>query len=324
MTQPMIGVHLLTEFVFCARAGLCTRDTDPEEERPAPANLNFLPDWDEREIEFALHERANRAFRWIAGAVAAMIAAYVLELLKTKFWPWLAITVSATCFIVCGLACWDAIVLFSRLLAARRAKPREPDLAGPEEQRIDWWELRKAGYLPVKNDAPYVDEGLGLLGRPWRVLRLGSRSIPVFCRDDDGPIRFQHRVRIAAYCHLLTVCEGGESPFGIVLNRSTRKGVALLIEPGKALGIFHGSLKQARRVIRNNDDGEWPSAPKATLCYGCPHGKPVLAQEPFCSNGIPLEMISTVGGDGRNYHSRCGDRFGEIPPHEKALRLGLC
>ena len=60
MKQPIIGVHLLTEFTFCSRAGLCTREATTDDEPESPANLNFLPDLDEQEIRQAIHQRGIR------------------------------------------------------------------------------------------------------------------------------------------------------------------------------------------------------------------------------------------------------------------------
>ena len=72
MKQPIIGVHLLTEFTFCSRAGLCTRETTTDEEPESAANLNFLPDLDEQEIRQAIHQRGIRGLGF---AFASLISA---------------------------------------------------------------------------------------------------------------------------------------------------------------------------------------------------------------------------------------------------------
>lgn len=323
----MVGVHLLTEFVFCPRAGLCTREMVTEDEPDSPANLNFLPDLDEDEMRAAVRRRTAHALRFAAGSAAAMGIALVLQRNPAGLWPWAALVGAASCLVGCLHALSDCVVLGLRLRAARRAVPGEPDLAGAGEQPVDWWALRRAGYEPVKNVEALVDPGLGLAGRPWRVLRLGGRRIPVFRRDDDGPVKLQHRVRLAAYCHLLETCEGCQAPFGILLNRETRRGVAVLVPPGGAGSVFGVALDRARAAIRDAGAGKKPPKPRPALCRGCPHGRPYRispeGDQPFTAGGIPLPLVAARGLDGHFYHSHCGDRFGETPPHERAVQLGL-
>ena len=326
-TLPIIGVHLLTEFVFCSRAGLCTRETFSEDEPVSPANLNFLPDLDENEMRETLRNRRIRALKYSLGSLVAMIVAVVLRANWGGIWPWVAFTVALTCFLGCLHSLLDCVILGFRLWAARRAIPGEPDLAGTEEQPINWWALRRAGYEPIKYTDSLTDMTAGLSGRPWRVLRRGGERIPVFRRDDDGPVKRQHRIRLAAYCHLLETCEGCKAPFGILLNRETRGGIAVLIPSGGAEAIFGDALERARAAIRDAEAGKKPPKPKPVLCRGCPHGKPcrvsLEGDQPFSAGGIPLQLHAVKGLDGHLYHSHCGDRFGETPPHDRAIRLGL-
>lgn len=325
--QPIIGVHLLTEFTFCSRAGLCTRETTTDEEPEPPANLNFLPDLDEQEIRQAIHQRGIRGLGFAFASLISAALALALRQYAVSGWPWLAFLMAATCLVGCLHACLDAAILARRLWTARRAKPGEPNLSGPEEQPVEWWSLRKAGYEPIKLQGNLIDETIGVSGKPWRVLRRGNHRIPVFRRDDDGPVRFQHRVRIAAYCHLLRISEGAEAPFGILLNRETRSGIAILISPESALKILLPELERARRVIVDSEKGKKPLRPKPGLCRGCPHGKPVAVsadgEQTFNSRGVPLPILARRAYDGRQFHCHCGDRFEDIPPHEKAVSLGL-
>lgn len=327
MKQPILGVHLLTEFAFCSRAGLCTRETTTEDEPEPPANLNFLPDLDDEEIRQAIRLRGIRGLGFAAVSLVALTLALGLRHLAVGDWPWIALLVATTSLVGCLHACLDAAILIQRLWAAQRAKPGEPDMNGPEEQPVEWWSLRKVGYEPIKLQDRLIDETLGVSGKPWRVLRLGSKRIPVFRRDDDGPVRFQHRLRIAAYCHLLRVCEGAEAPFGILLNRATRRGIAILNSPESALKMLVPELEWTRRVILDSEKGNKPPRPKPSLCRGCPHGKPVEVasdgEQIFVSQGVPLPIIARRSHNGRQFHCHCGDRFEDIPPHEKAIRLGL-
>jgi hypothetical protein len=326
-SKPIIGVHLLTEFVFCPRAGLCTQETVSEEEPEAPANLNWLPDLDEEEIRLAIQDRSQRALFFAICALVAMLIAIGIQRLELRFWPWVALVGVTTSLVACFHSMWEAMILTYRLSIARRAKPDEPNLGGDPEQEVEWWSLRKAGFDPVKPQANYRDDSLVIVGKPWRVLRRGSYRIPVFRREDNGPVRLQHRVRIAAYCHLLRVCEGMESPYGILLDRKTRMGLAILMTPESALEIVQLELVRARAVITHMKQGEKPPRPNPSLCRGCPHGKPIRVpldgDQPFTADGRRLPIVARRSRDGRQFHCHCGDRFEEVPPHDSAVTLGL-
>ena len=60
---PQIGVHVLTEFVFCPRAGVVAfeqeRD-DSGQDIDTPPRLDFLPDFSVRLIEDTLQKTWNR------------------------------------------------------------------------------------------------------------------------------------------------------------------------------------------------------------------------------------------------------------------------
>jgi hypothetical protein len=254
---------------------------------------------------------------------------FALYLQKTGsiLWSWLVALGGTTSLAGCFQEISNIVILRFRLRAADRATPGVPDLNGPNEQKVEWWSLRKAGYEPVVYPEALFDPNLGLVGKPWRVLRLGDQRIPIFRREDDGPIFFQHRVRMAAYCHLLEVTEGMTSPFGILLDRKTRQGTALLFTEQDRANLLHSALQKARQVIAKDEQGKKPSAPKPTFCRGCQHGKPVAfhadESNPNKKRGISLPVFPLQAESGRLYHCHCGDRFQEMPPHEKVGLLGL-
>ena len=109
--------------------------------------------------------------------------------------------------------------LIEPLLALRRialaAKPKTVELPLIAVESANWWELLAAGYQSVAYPAPLKDESSRLCGRPWRVLRHGGLRIPVIkvSRQNgtgDVELRETHRVRLAAYRHLLVLCEAAE------------------------------------------------------------------------------------------------------------------
>src|SRR5208283_5262191 len=120
-----------------------------------------------------------------------------------------------------AIVAWKAIPVFEKALrlAWRQrlcltAQPREPDPESTEIQRVNWWELLHANFTSIPYKDNLFDEKWKIRGRPKRILRRGSQRIPVFFkRPGDVDIRQQHKVRMAAYCHLLEECEPMESPY---------------------------------------------------------------------------------------------------------------
>lgn len=328
---PHLGVHVLTEFMFCHRAGILAyeeRRDDPGQELDAPPRLDYLPDFSVREIQDALQRTWTRI--WAAALFSAVIGGLVVP-------PLLALNRVLT---VVGLVIlarpafrWlarrfhDVIILQRRLRAAIEAPPDEPDPTLMSIQPVNWWSLRKAGFSVLNYEDGYTDDALKLSGRPWRVLQRGSLRIPVFRkRNGESALYPQHHVRMAAYCHLIESCEGAESPFGIVLFGETCEGLTVpnSLENRKA---FLDALEAVRHVIQQVESGDHtPERPGSTVCSQCPAGRPRQFEEGRSEtvlNGRPIQPHQTRGVDRRLYHSRCGDRFVWVPPHERAMRKKL-
>ena len=222
------------------------------------------------------------------GFHAAMAAAGLLKPIQIGALGFLAAMAAA------GLL--QSLILFARYLRAILAREKVPDPNHQEPQKIYWWNLIQAGYTQYAPSEAMGDPKWRLAGKPWRVLKKGNLRIPVFRkRSLDEKLYKQHFARIAAYCHLLETCEGGECPYGIVMLGSTLKGLTVPCRP-PARKAFHHGLIDARTMIRIiPDSGLEPGAPSnLNLCYGCPWGKP--------ERGADI--------------SACGMRFNWIPPHE--------
>jgi len=173
---------------------------------------------------------------------------------------------------------------------ARRPRPRagRPALAGPAAGR------------PARPRVPPGRRRAGQTATPGPARRL--LPPPRSLRGVPGPVRHPPEPR-------------------------TRRGVAVLVPPGGAGSVFGVALDRARAAIRDAGAGKKPPKPRPALCRGCPHGRPYRispeGDQPFTAGGIPLPLVAARGLDGHLYHSHCGDRFGETPPHEQAVRLGL-
>lgn len=323
-----IGVHVLAQFEFCERAGLISSELSTEdtgEESEALPRLDYLPDYEESRIRERLAS-TMKAF-WLATFLLATGIVVV-----ACFGSW-RIELGVLCAVPlgCVLYWWfcmvrSIVILRSRLDAATRAVPREPDLSDLREQTFNWWELRRAGFQVDKMPEPLLDPGNQLIGRPWRVLRKGMLRIPVF-RKHRGQcvVRDQQRVRVAAYCHLVESCEGSQAPFGFVMFAGSYD-VFLVPNSEENQSLLANTLRKARAVLANAAAERGVEIPSQLACATCPLGRP----QPFVdldtdppSPSVPKPFRTAIGVGGGQYHSLCGDRFDWIPPHNQAGRLRL-
>ena len=326
-----VRVRTLGEFVFCPRAGLLSHASADEEDEPTDErmNLNFLPEYSLTLIDEELADRLRRLARWAAWAAGGLVLAAVAH---AKGLP----PVVALALAVPTLLCvWESLRTLSAVatLAARRrealaATPAEPPADLADDVRVRWWELLKAGYESVPYLEPLRDDALALAGKPWRVLKRGSRRIPVvrLPADNYHAGRFwvydQHRVRLAAYARLLAGCEGGETPYGVVLFGGSAEGVAVPTLAGADLAARLDDLRHALDLHRMGVPAPPPATP--AVCSGCPLGRPravTAADRRDEALGRTLHVVP--GPDGRTYHSECGDAFGWTPPHAEAVRKRL-
>ena len=322
--DPFVGVHALTEFIYCPRAGILAFELEREQGPEEQANLSSLPRWSLVRIERRLQSLIRQLELFVAIAVAVSIFLVVYHH-------------NMPAIVGCGLAlvaiasgvmrCVRGVkVLYRRRRQALQAEAHEPTVDHVEPQSVNWWSLLKAGFESIAYKDALRDEQWKLLGRPWRVLRKGSLRIPVFVTRDCPTLRRQHFTRMAAYCHLLTRCEGADSPYGVVIERDTYRGWTVPYTPASRKA-FHDGLVTARTTIRQARMGVEPVSPvNRSVCRGCPLGKPYVHRRGKTETNQrwqPIRVNGRRGVDGRLYHSLCGDRFGWTPPHEKAFRKGL-
>lgn len=325
-----IGVHELTEFVFCPRAGvLCHRasDGDTGQELDCLPRLDYLPDFDTIEIHGTLAGIGQQMESFLVGSI---IGGFCL-LLVGVFVNWvpaagiaIAYAIPLRWFIEKYRIC---CLLEDHLKEARRQTADEPPLPLTERVSVNWWSLLKAGMTPVAYEEAHRDLRLCLAGSPWRVLQRGSLRIPVF-RKRSGPpeLRLQHFIRMEAYCHLVEECEMAEVPYAIVLFGDGYDGIAIPNRPNGERP-FLDALVQARQALTDFETQfRPPSRPDSiSACRNCHWGFPrrCRADDESAEVGNTDATFPTQGRDGVLYHSPCGDLFRWVPPTERAQQLGL-
>ena len=320
--DPGLGVYALSQFAFCPRAGIITAEqADPEAENPPPIRrLDFQPQWSLLEIEYRLSELLRTGWRLLAAVIIASLLTGVMMLV----WPILALFIGLA--ILLTLA-WKltriAVELFTLSILRSEvinALPIEPVLPFEEPVPINWWQLMQAGFVSRTYLDKLIDDDTKLAGSPWRVLQRGKQRIPVCrVRSESKAIKKSHLVRIAAYCQLIELATGLESPYGIILWAGTFEGFAI---PNSSVNrqIAREVLVTARRVIGQINE-QTPSPPPQSLCARCRLGFPKMyrfRKTETVIGGSTLPAYLAYGEDGREYHSECGDRFCWIPPHERA------
>ena len=327
---PWIGVHVLSEFMFCPRAGIIAFEESPDDtgqELDRAPRLDYLPDFEVALIEQGLRDAWDRI-----STVALWSFAGGLLIVGGSFFVWLGLAFlllpggwyASQSLLRDFAAVWE---LHRRLATAERAVAAEPDPSSEELQAVNWWNLLKAGFTPVEYEEAHADPELRVAGRPWRVLHKGSLRIPVFRkRRGEAELYPQHFARMAAYCHVLAAAEGGESPYGIVLFGDGYDG-ATVPDTSQHRETFFHALRKARRHLKALAVRKWtPEPPPATYCRGCPCGKPrryVPGYSEAVLSGVRISASPRRGNNGKLYHSTCGDRFDWAPPHEWAEDKGI-
>lgn len=329
---PWIGVHVLTEFIFCPRAGVIAFEeqrTDPGEDLDRAPRLDYLPDFVVALIEADLQKACNTLWNLVTWTPPAALLVWVAGLLVDRR-LWLVLIPLGVWFLRHAARNVRIVLELSRRLrAAREATPREPDPESKQGQVVNWWGMMKCGFTPVEYEDPHEDADWKLVGKPWRVLHKGSLRIPVFRkRCGKEQLHPQHFARMAAYCHLIEIAEGGNAPYGIVLFG---KGYDGLTVPNteENRSTFQRALLNIRRLIEAvQTDGEKPDVPKqGRVCRECDRGRPRIYRKGITDtvlDGILLPAFCTRGEDWKHYHSTCGDRFGGVPLHDRAKEKRLC
>lgn len=326
--EPWLGVHVLSEFTFCARAGCIAKGTEPADEgddywlRP---NLDYRPSYALYELRREILAASVRTL--LLGIAAGAVLAGCFFLLRA--WSLVPLLAGVALFVVLAVPLSRSLSRLSSLRAAwkriRSLAPREPDPDAATPQTVVWWELLRAGFDPVRIPEPLGSQASRIAGRPWRVLRKGDMQIPVFRVLGDGPEQLypKHAARAAAYCSLIERTMGARSPYAIALFAGTYNGWTFPNTP-EARAFLDQVVSATRAYL---EPGVTIGPPPSTrICAGCPHGWPRVyrrAESETVLSGRPVRPHGRTGQDGRVYHSTCGDQFAWTPPHDAAVGLGI-
>ncbi len=327
--EPHLGVFVLTEFVYCARAGLCAWETGHEEvDMPARSYFFFNPLYSLAEIEAALQRTVTELTWFMAGAAfSAALAAALAVLINPTIG--LVAAVGVIWFLgFAGLRGIRAAQLNHQRKQALAGKLREPDPNSPDVQPIHWWDFIRAGFVTQSVHDRLVDSERNFSGRPDRFLRRGNTIIPVWRMPHyAGRLFPQNFIRMSAYCQLVqqSLGAGVECPYGITLFEHGWDGVAIPVTTQRKAELLE-ALRAAREIIEKSRRRHGPQPPSPSVCAHCPYGKPrihVVNETEHVCDGKSLAVIPEVAANGRCYHSLCGDRFRWLPPHEDVAKKDL-
>lgn len=327
--ENLLSVETLAQIVFCARAGVIAHELSLEEESEEVAqhfNLDYAPRFHLAGIEEALNRLTTSLARWGWAGAATLVAAGLAFVIGFQL---VLIPLGFALMVIS----WIAAKRINRIVelsdwrgAARDAVPKEPGPTAEQHQRINWWEVLAAGFDSISAREPYRDDERVLKGKPWRVLRKGSLRIPVIRasnNEQQGAPLPHHAIQVAAYCRLLRVCEGFESPYAILLFGDSWEGLA--VADTEVLQTSLGDAVKVGAELLADAKSHDPPAPRDRLvCAACRFGRPVVYRVErgspwWADNG----RVHGVPKNGRTFHSCCGDRFDWTPPHAKAERLKL-
>jgi hypothetical protein len=326
--DPKLSVHVLSEFVFCGRAGLCLHEQDDEyEERDDDADVSYFPLHERDELERLFKTLSTQVWGSLLAGVVGFIGCGAVAVGTGQGVFWAAAGLAGFAFFLVAVDrcywAWDAA---RHLRVWRMARGQMPDPDSARIQEVSWCELRAAGFTTREPEA-YTYEPWKLGGRPWKVLEYGDLRIPVFMyyRKWKG-LYPQHFARMTAYCELIEKCEGYRSPYGVILHIADLNAL-IVPKTARSEETFRNAVLQAREAIRAADEMNVfpPSPSEASVCRDCHLGKPQVYGwgEPFSRHGDQLMANPVRGHTWRQFHSHCGDRFRWIAPHRKALQLGL-
>jgi hypothetical protein len=333
---PGLGVHAMSEFIYCPRAGIIAVDQRGEdsgcESETAPA-LGGLPMHDLPKLRHALEDSREL----IRTCLAWNAALYLLTFISYLYFEWACLLAAPGLYFM-GRWLWSLLkiraILRHRLRQAESAAIQEPlwDLRQP--QPIHWWSLIRSGFDSVEKQAVITDRNARIAGKPWRVLQKGSRHLPVLriqvdaAADDPrrhGRLSPQQRARIAAYAYLIHRVERAQSDWVIVLFGKTDEGLAIPLDESMFSIFAEGLLAARKHLVEYQVNSQYAPPPpnNAAPCLRCPHAKPRHHKQHSVFRGVSVASLITEGTDGKRYHCLCGDRFRSVPPHEDAKRLGL-
>ena len=344
--REMIGVHTLSEFVFCPRAGIISHEQKKDDSGVDTGfvDLSYSPNYD---IGMLIEERrkiVKRVENFTFGLLGGTIATLVFGMSPKPFLGFLCLLVLIPAAIFLAPKLYADLKRYRQIkkqLATFESQEKQtPDLKTCGTEIIPWYALLKSCDVEKCHDL-LRDEELGIQGTPWKLLHRGDVTLPVFfCKRPDAAddtaedptlwLKPQHFVRMRAYCHLVEKNTGRHSSCGIIVFAGTLNAVAIKFwQDEVADRQMHEALFIARQNLAEFEQHEKVGVPAMNTCIRCHLGRPKLyrleagtARRDGKSVRPTLHKI-VVKGKAQTFHSVCGDFFKWAPPHETAKELNL-
>lgn len=316
--EPWLSVHAIAEYAFCPRAGLLAYENKRGDVDDEPPAFDTLPAFELQAIEAEIGRRRQMLFRWLYALVVATITSPIATHYR-QYWL-LVLGFVAMAFISYQAlnTVLNLVELFRRRSIAMAGRCPEPDPTSEHLQSVNWFGMLNLGFESQILKESLRDMDWQFDGRPWRVLRKGSLSIPVFrTRSPQEQPNEQHITKIMAYCRLSTFGFGPECPYGIVITGDDYSGFAVPNHPSFRKK-FHDSLVELRHLSHASDQRSEGVIPiDERKCTNCPLGRPRLVSigERIHRFGAPVQVHRSKGLRGDDVHSDCGDRFQWTPPY---------
>lgn len=319
-SDPLISVHAIGEFEFCPRAGLLAHENKRSGDDDEPPALDILPRFELEAIERALGERRRDFFRWMWTFLGLAISGPIAsKLQQPAILVLIGVGMVFVSYRIVHLA-WDIVTLLKRRHIALTSRCPEPNPYCEEMQSVNWFGMLNLGFESIRLNEALRDPAWRFEGNPWRILRKGSLSIPVFrTRSPQEAPHEQQIAKIMAYCQLAKICFQEECPYGIILTGEDYSGFAVPNHP-LFRKRFHDSLVALRQLAlaaEHRSEGDVPFDDRC--CSGCPLGapRPVAKGLRVQRFGAPIPVHPLGISDGQTLHCDCGDRFQWTPPHER-------
>ena len=307
-----LSVHAIAEYSFCPRAGLIAYENRRGEDDDETPSLFTLPKFELDAINAAISWQLKVVCLWGVGTAIASVIASQWHPLLALVVIWLGVK-----NVLSRLG--QILELVRRRRNALKARCAEPNPSSDQLQSVNWFGLLHLGFESVRLKEPLRDTDWKFDGRPWRVLRKGSLTIPVFCTRSavDQP-HDSHRVKIAAYCRLCALAFGDAScPYGIVITGDDHSGFAVPNHP-RFRARFHDCLNELRRLAAMADQRqEGAVAFDSRKCSHCPLARPRLMSrgQRIQRLGRSVEAHPVAVTHYGPQHCDCGDRFRWRPPY---------
>ena len=332
-----LGVHTLSEFVFCPRAGVISHyQQKPDNGTDEFVDLSYSPDYDVELAKIEVGNCVRKLELFSCGVLGGSLAVLVAFAIK-PFLGFLCCLIFVPSVLWLLPEAWNLVKDYLRyrdvLEKYRLASQRKPDLNNPDLEEIPWFDLLKS-FDAEKCKEPFSNEQL--IGSPWKMLIRGEICMPVFfCRrpskakEDESPmnwLRQQHYIRMRAYCDLIEQSTNYRSICGIVLFAGSQNAVAMKFwESQESDASLQESLFLAGNTIQEFDQKNDINAPSPALCSNCHYGCPRIynlgnATKSRTGQNVRPKLTQHEKSN-RSYHSVCGDFFQWLPPHEKVVDL---